>query len=262
MTRVLACDLDGTLLDEHHNIDSKSLKKIKQFCKEEHIFIVATGRLDHDIVYIEKELGFSGQYRMSQNGAIIRNHAGEIIEYKTIDTQSIVQISDFLQGLHLRVEASTADNRYFPSPRAEGAVAEYHDSSIILTNFYQDIKKLHICTFLIFGTEADFAPIREYLKNNLAEKVDGFMTSPVSFEIVAKGINKGWALQKLLEKLYTQKDVSLTAAIGDAENDASMFPIVDQSFVMEHAKAAVKKQAKHVVQTVGQCVDILLLEEE
>ncbi|MGL5043257.1 MAG: HAD-IIB family hydrolase [Culicoidibacterales bacterium] len=258
MNILLACDLDGTLLDHTHQVDSQSLAKIKNFCEEGNTLIIATGRLDHDITFVENHLGFFGLYRISQNGAVVKTQAGEIIVHKAIDEASVNLISDFFAKTDLRVEASTADNRYFPSPRKEGEVGEYYDSSIISARFYEDIKKLPISTFLIFGTPELFIPIRAFIGAHLSQQVDGFMTSPVSFEIVAKGVNKGAAVQDLVTKMAGIQKFDLLAAIGDSENDTSMFPVVDYSFAVSHAKEEIRNQAGHTVPTVGAAIDILM----
>lgn len=258
MPILLACDLDGTLLDEHHEIDRQSLQIMTDFCAAGHTLIIATGRLDHDIVYVEQRIGFSGAFRMSQNGAIIKTHDHEVIFKQHIPQSAIEVLSPFLAQLSLRVEVSTADNRFFPTPRDPQAVAEYADSSIISGRFYADMPKLAICTILIFGTPEAFEPIRQFISGQLETEVDGFMTSPVTFEIVAKGVNKGYALQRLLDQMPKQGHFSTTAAIGDADNDVSMFPVVDESFAMSHAARSVQQRAKHVAGSVGEAIQFLL----
>ena len=74
--KLLVCDLDGTLLDDNGEIDSFSLNEIKDFCERGGNFVICTGRLDQDIEYVEEHLGFKGSYRISQNGAVIKNRQG------------------------------------------------------------------------------------------------------------------------------------------------------------------------------------------
>lgn len=69
-----------------------------------------------------------------------------------------------------------------------------------------------------------------------------------SIEFTNKGVNKANALKKLINVLKLNLDE--VAVAGDSGNDISLFEAFENSFVMEHAPAMVKKKAKTVIKGV------------
>ncbi|MDY0393686.1 HAD hydrolase family protein [Virgibacillus halophilus] len=120
MQKVIICDLDGTLLESNGKVSPDTIKMVQHFHKIGGIFIIATGRLDHDIVYIEEKLGIQGKYRVSQNGAVIKNQFNDVIWNRKMDPNAASRIVKFLRKKKLRVEVSDIKQRYFPSPRGLG----------------------------------------------------------------------------------------------------------------------------------------------
>lgn len=161
MKKLLVCDLDGTLLDQKNNIDNESLNLIKHFIDDGNDFCICTGRLDEDIKYVEKELGVRGAYRISQNGAVIRDINNSLIAFSSIPHKLIKSINQIVFNSGLRVEVSDVNHRYFPSPRDSSQVSEFVDTSIIkqkLSEFTQN-KDFQAVIYLIFGKPDLFTPI-------------------------------------------------------------------------------------------------------
>lgn len=256
MKKILFCDLDGTLLDHKNNIDEFSLKKLKNYIKDGGKLVIATGRLDHDIKEVEEKLGIIGEYRISQNGAVIKDKNDNVILNNTIPKDVVFDIRDYLSTVELRVEASNLTNRYFKSKRPNGEVSEFVDSSIIDENYFEKIgNEINPNIFLIFGDEEKFKPIKENIDLNFSNKVECIMTSPVSLEIFNKESSKGKAIRYILEKEGLKIDDVI--ACGDSDNDVSMFEELNISAALSHSKEIVRKKASHVVESVGDCIESL-----
>ncbi|MEW9677415.1 Cof-type HAD-IIB family hydrolase [Lentibacillus sp. L22] len=250
MTKVIICDLDGTLLRENGQPAPETVEIVRRFIDSGGIFMIATGRLDHDIVYIEEKLGVRGAYRISQNGAVIKNQANEIIWKQEIDVITAIEIVKMLNKKSPRVEISDADHRYFPTPRGTDEVGEFVDQSIVDSSFVAKIGKTIFPTILLtFG--GNFENITQYIRANYGQMVDVIMTSPSTLEILSKGVSKGAALEKILQKLPMIGEV---CAIGDSENDISMFEIADYAYAISTGKANVQQAADEVYPTVDDCI--------
>src|SRR5699024_10897584 len=94
MKKIVVCDLDGTLLDEQNNVIPGTKELIQSFIDDCGIFIIATGRLDHDIVYVEEYLGIKSDYRISQIGAVIKDSINNVILKSEIDSEIFKKIGN------------------------------------------------------------------------------------------------------------------------------------------------------------------------
>lgn len=253
---ILVCDLDGTLLNESGQVDKTSLENLRRFCQDGGHFIVCTGRMDSDIKYIEEQLGFSGEFRISQNGAVIKNKKNETIFLETIPEKYISIINQAVFSKPLRTEVSDEVHRHFPSPRNPENVAEFVDSSLIIEDLPSYVLKGAISPtiYLTFGESQVFNQIKEDINNNLgAGKVNIVQTSPSSLEIFSSHVSKGEAVKKIKKQLAI--DSKNLYIVGDAESDISMFSLSNYSYAVQNAEEEIREKANYYVPTVGDVVD-------
>lgn len=232
MKKLLVCDLDGTLLDAHNQIDDASLAQLKGYVQAGNEFVVCTGRLDEDIKYVERQIGVAGAYRISQNGAVVRDQAGDLVSQATIPHALVPMINGIVFDQGLRVEVSDINHRYFPSPRDPSQVAEFVDTSIVKNDLVGFIEQpsFQPVIYLIFGDTATFQPLIKALKAALGNQVNVQQTSPSSLEIFSPQASKGQAVQALIEQ--RQFDPKQVYVAGDAENDTTMFGLTPNSFAV------------------------------
>lgn len=257
MTKVLICDLDGTLLDKNNEISLESMKKVQSFSNSGGIFIIATGRLDHDIVYVEKQLGVQGDYRISQNGAVITNKGGTVVFKDEINSYVAKGIMEILDERNERVEVNDAIRRYFSSPRPMGGVAEFVDSAVIDPQLSKEVGDSLIPTsFLIFGKKLGFKEIKTAISKKYDNIVNCVETSDSSLEIMSKNVSKGIAVRKIMKEMnILTKDVYV---IGDSENDISMFEAAGYSFAIDGTSEKVKQKADEIQKTVADCIEVVM----
>ena len=217
--------------------------------------MICTGRMDTDIQYIEKKLGFKSEFRISQNGAVIYDQQEQLI-YETIPAQYIPTLNQIIFGMGLRTEVSNVTNRLFPSPRNPEDVAEFVDSSIViedLSNFILNQEKSPTI-YLTFGEEAQFKEIRKKIEKALGkEAVNIVMTSPSSLEVFSKKVSKGIAVEKVMKQLQMQRENTYIA--GDAQSDIPMFLVTPHSYAVQNAEPEVRAQAAFYVEKVAKVVD-------
>ena len=237
--KLFICDLDGVLVRNNGNIRSEDIENIRTFIHKGGDFIICTGRLDQDIKYIEEKIGVQGKFRISQNGAVIKNNKDEIVFHKKIDQKYIPIIHKIVSKQEVRTEINNVDNRYFPSPRASEEVAEFVDTSIVEEDLFNYASEnLEPTIYLNFGTYKAFKEIKEQIEEKVGNKVTVTQTSPTSLEIFSNEASKGKALKYVADQLGFKKDEIIVA--GDAESDLTMFPYAGVSF-------AVSKEAGEIV---------------
>lgn len=258
MKKLLVCDLDGTLLDENNHIDNRSLTLLKKYITSGNDFCICTGRLDEDVKYVEKLLGVSGEYRISQNGAVVYNRNNEVVSAETIPDKLLPMINNIVFNQGLRVEVSTIANRYFPSPRDPSQVAEFIDTSIVKPELESAVLRsdFHAVTYLIFGDEASFQPLVKRFKEELGGLVNVQQTSPSSLEIFSPNVSKGIAVKDLIKRQgYSSNQVYVA---GDAGNDIAMFSLTPHSFAVGHlANDDTIAAANYHVNNIGDLIEMM-----
>jgi HAD superfamily hydrolase (TIGR01484 family) len=72
-------DMDGTLLNEHHQLSPLTVRVLSELRERGHRLVVATGRHFMDVRPYLKQLG-GGIAAITCNGALIHNAEGELIQ--------------------------------------------------------------------------------------------------------------------------------------------------------------------------------------
>lgn len=222
MNKVLCFDLDGTLIDDKNEVigAENTIKELKSLQDMGYKLVITTGRLEHDIYYINNRYHLNLDYSISQNGAVV-NKNNELIA-KLLDKGEAVSIYKYLKTTGLRVELNTVSNRYWHTDRDPDFPKEYYDSSNIVSDFNDVIKYQPIILFLVIGENDKISEVQKYINSNY-HKVKAVKTSNTSLEIMSKGTSKGTTVVEMFP------DASIFS-IGDSENDFSMFELSKKSY--------------------------------
>ncbi len=248
-------DVDGTLL-QNHSVSPSTIAKIKEFVSKGNKFYYATGRVDADIKLLEEKISIYADYRISQNGAVIKNRENKTVYSKVLSKNIIPQLVDYLYAIKgVTIEVTTVDDRYSNSERKISHNYEFTAPVIIDKNIIQKIVNLDCTLFLILSDDYKIlAEAQKKINIMFPEYAYAIETSPGCMEVLPLGASKGTAIEFLQQK-YKLDNRSIIVA-GDSYNDVSMFnKYHENSFVMSGAPIAVKQQAKNVVDNVGQVIE-------
>lgn len=240
MIKLVVTDMDGTLLDDNHEINESfwgTLDKLKgkniQFC-------VASGRQYHNL--LEKFRGHeNGLIFIAENGTIIMKDHVELFS-KCLDNEGIedfVEISRKLPEVY--VVLCGKKSAYIES-KNEDFIKEvgkyYHHYEVVedVMEIKDDILKIALFNFE--NSEKEIYP--HYKK--FEEKYKVVVSGKTWVDIMDKEINKGVALNKLKEKLNITSENVL--AFGDYLNDYEMMMEANLSYAMKNAHPELKKVAK------------------
>lgn len=249
MIKLIASDLDGTLLNKDHITDTRILSAIDEVIDKGVIFVVATGRSMQGN-QVEQLFSDRGIYIISSNGALIKNKEGESIYEQPVCPKFITDTLthfphmtfDFV-GLHdTWINCSQEDYRnsldtlnHTPESIERFIHGKYYNQSL------EEILKHKIIKVNAKKREGD----------NFQKHIDRYeqvVNRPFSntiYEITDHTVNKAAAIKILCDHLGIQDDE--VAVFGDGGNDIEMLRYYQHSYTVENAVADAKEAATHLL---------------
>lgn len=270
MIKLIASDMDGTLLNSRHEIDDESVKAIKRAEEAGIVFAISTGREYDNVEPFLKKHNIRCQCVL-MNGAEYRDEDGNIVEVINIDTDVASEIIDILNRdkVSARIFTNkgvyTSDTReealkemtyrtmsFNPQMTVEEATEEAKKQPYFLQLKYID----NMDEFLKSGIEIrKFVAFHKDIEliDNMKKEIGKFKGIAVSssfkdnIEITHMTAQKGIILAKVAQKMGF--DRSEVMVLGDSFNDYSMFEVFEESVAMENAVPEIKQIAKYVTDT-------------
>jgi len=269
MIKLIASDMDGTLLNHNHKIPKENVKLIN-FAKNQGIeFVVATGRAYYEALPALNEENISCDV-ISFNGGIVYDKNGNIISITPMVPKDLYYTIEILKSFDISYQLYTKNTIYTRS--IETDINAYID--LIKSNGYEpDVEHLRaeaqqkldlgyiteVDNIELYLNEEENPPIKIIAISNdisklenatklLSENTNISVTSSGAnnVEIMHKNATKGEALKEIA-KIYGI-NLENTVAIGDNLNDQAMLDIVRYSVAMKNGNTILKEQAKYVTE--------------
>ena len=125
MIKIIASDMDGTLLNSKHEIHKENIKAIKKAHGLGVKTVISTGREYESVKPLLDEAGLRCQCVL-MNGAEYRDEEGNIIEKINIEKSKATQITDVLQSGGVRGELFTNKGLYSINTKEEALQGMVH----------------------------------------------------------------------------------------------------------------------------------------
>ena len=269
MIKLIASDMDGTLLNSNHKIPQNNVELIKFAQKNGIEFVVATGRAYYEALPSLNNENIKCDV-ISFNGGIIYDKNGNIINITPMKLKDLYYTIEILKSLDISYQLYTKNTIYTKS--IETDITAYID--LIRANG-EEPNEQHLRqeakNRLALGHITEVDNIELYLnqKDNPAIKVIGISndleklkhatellsgndnisvtsSGANNVEIMDKKATKGEAL-KIVADIH---DINLknAIAIGDNLNDQAMLDIVEYSIAMKNGNKELQKNAKFITE--------------
>lgn len=266
MIKLIASDMDGTLLNDEHTISEENIKAIKIAEERGCHFTIVTGRDYSGVKNFFQEFDLKCECILS-NGAEYRDINGDVIERITIDNDTVRKIVQVMMEANVAIEMFTEDGMIIINEDIykESLLQRFRrynkgktDLEIIeiARNMYDTWKpemikdvegfldsNTDILKIMTYHEDAQYIKeLKEKLKN--IEGVAVASTFANDIEISNIQAQKGLILAKVIEKMGIKKEEVIV--FGDSFNDYSMFTEFENSFAMENAIPEIKEIAKYI----------------
>lgn len=252
--KLIAVDLDGTLLSSNNSILPETQKALKQAIDSGIQVVLATGRPLSGVMQFNQELGLAGdkQYNIVFNGAVIQNLAGKVLMNQEMNYHDFTNMRRLQRLAHVNLHFETPEC-FWTCDRELGvnlSVNAAMTKNIIKVRKAEEIPQDFTFNKVGFSETDDVEEV-EKLWNNIPEwafaKYDVVRSFSSNIEINIKDASKGNALINLADRLKIAP--SQVMVFGDQGNDISMF--LNPSFkkvAMGNAIEMIKDNADYITE--------------
>lgn len=257
MIRLVAVDMDGTLLNSKKQVPQENIEAIKEYKKKGIIFAFCTGRVMNEIELVSDELP-DVDYAITCNGSLVfdisdrKNH--KLIYGHTISMEEVRKIYEYAKKIgvkmmfEIQADGVVYASRYCIEHPEEYGI-EYIKDLVKKTRVpVEDIEKY------IYEREEDAGKLNIFFPDAATRfkaleelqklDYDCAYSEPANIDINQKGSDKGKGLKMLMKHLDIKAEEVL--AIGDNFNDLEFLQTTPNSVAMANAPDEVKKYANYI----------------
>lgn len=272
MYKLVAVDLDGTMLNQYGMVTENTKRVIKNTIQKGIDVIIASGRPIDSIKTIAKEIG-SEKYFIAGNGALIYDiQKDEIIYDKFLPKQKVLEIINICEENSISYNVYTDQTilatglkynvLYYQKENLKKEESKQTKISIV-DNLYEYVRDKKEDKFLKMTICDDNKTVFQSIIRKLRQ-IEGIEVLDVSHmsrktikqgteeivieyyytEITVQNVDKWYAIQYLMEKLKITKEEVI--AIGDNVNDKKMIEEAGLGVVMEGSTPEINGIANYI----------------
>lgn len=245
MYRIIAVDLDGTLLTSENKITKYTKEIIQILIQKKFYFVFASGRHYIDIMKIKDSLKIN-IFIISSNGSKIYNLDNNLIFSDNLDENIASKLCRIkYSDKEIITQVYQNDQWYINNNKVENNFCSLL-SSLQYKYFYPDDLNFKNIS-KIFFTSRNFQKLhilKRKIINFYGNKVHVNFSIPGCLEIVSGTTSKGYGL-KLIANLL---GVSLKncIAFGDGMNDQDMLKVAGKAYIMKNSDPHLKIALPHL----------------
>ena len=252
--KLIITDIDGTILDKNHQIDSY-LPELMPILKQKEIpFVLASARSPLGIAPISRKLGISDFPIACYNGALI-SKGDEVLSQYSIDKKELAFLHDFLKREFPTVSINVYSGQdWFVNTldkwvEIEAQITGESPKVTSLADFLQEEKNL-IHKLLLIDNAATIQKLQKTLSSIDFPQTDFYLSKDNYLEVTHNQVSKKQALLELAN--YYQLSLTEIMSIGDNYNDIPMIETAGLGVAMGNAPTDVKVCANKVTDSNDQ----------
>lgn len=243
MIKLIASDLDGTLLGEDSSLHDEFYEVFEIIKQKNIIFAVATGRQYHSVTKKFNDIGDDIMY-IAHNGTFVMYNNEEVL-VNSLQYDDVVELVKHSRKIN---------NVYIVLSGKKSAYIEKNDNEDFMKECLEffpvhikvdDLTKVddEILTIHLYDLEGAVNHSIKYFEE-YKDKVQICAGTESWLDLLPKEINKGVAIKKIQEKLGISYEE--TMVFGDYLNDLEMMESGYYSYAMENGHEELKKAARFI----------------
>ena len=251
--KVIATDMDGTLLDPRGQLDLPRLEKILDKLDHRGVrFVIATGNEVHRMRQLLEHLADRVVLVVANGARIFENN--ELLQAQTWDDAMVDRALGHFKGRECQDQfVVTAMNGGFVKKGTVFTELDKFMTPEMIEKLYQRMNFVDEFDPNLFGGVLKMSMVvgeerSESVLQEINDLFDGHVRAVSSgygcIDILQDRIHKAWGLVELLKRWNLKPEQIM--AFGDSENDIEMLELAGISYAMENAEEAVKRVATKV----------------
>lgn len=260
--RLLAIDLDGTLLSSNHQVSEENISAIQKAMEMGLSVVLVSARPPFGMRMVLDNIDLDGPI-IAYNGAYVTDiRSGEVYIDQPISKADTLSAIEVIRKYNLYVGYYAGMEWY-----VEKVCEEMHWERLALKRYPHvtdvtdpSVAEAHKMIVIDLKDMERLSNAYEHLTEILPH-LNIHYSGPHSFEVTHQKASKGHALEYLGQKMKISSDQMV--AIGDNYNDLEMFSFTGTSVAMGNAPEAVRAAADWIVASndhhgVAQAIDSIL----
>lgn len=246
--RLLALDMDGTLLTSDKRISPRTLQALREASARGTTIALSTGRAINELTEYRDDIKGAVRYAsLVSGGHVCDLDTGQTIAVRPLDTETALVVAR--QGLaenamvHLLTSSTTAATKRDVDRMDEVGMGVYRSMYLKICTYVDDVLEYieghpgEICKINLYHTSQES---RQRTFDRLRE-LDAHMVlaEQAGLEFTPTGIDKARGLALLCDHLGCS--LSECVAVGDAFNDIEVLQVAGLSVAMGNADEAVRE---------------------
>lgn len=250
MIKMIATDIDGTILKPDFEFSQKLKQCIKSLTSKGIKVVLVTGRMHKATTYIADELGIKTPIVSYQGGMIKDNCQNGKVHYrKDLSPDKAKEIIKWAKDNNIHINLYMDDVLYVE--KDDETIKKYTDARFIeykVCPFNSlEIKNVNKILAIKYGDAQTVTGWVEYLKEHYPDLYI-VKSTPYFCEISNKDARKSCAVEYLCKEWGINKDEVL--AIGDQDNDIELLKSGGVKVAMGNATEELKSCADYITDTV------------
>ncbi len=239
--RIVASDLDGTLLAPNHQLSDFSKQTLKELHDKGYTFIFATGRHHVDVAGIREIAGIPA-YMITSNGARVHDQNDQLMYSKNVPEELVQPVIDVIRH-DPEIYIHLYQDEQWLMDRDDEELAKFHsESGFTYTRFNASNAPTNgIAKVFFTHPKHDHEHLVQYenqLREKFGDQLNIAFSTPWCLEVMAADVSKGDALDAVAKSLGFSLENCI--AFGDGMNDVEMLSMAGKGLVMGTSHHKVK----------------------
>ncbi|MHB9128517.1 MAG: Cof-type HAD-IIB family hydrolase, partial [Candidatus Humimicrobiaceae bacterium] len=220
MYKLLATDVDGTLLDSSSKLTELNKKALLDCIASGINVIIATGKSINSTLFIIEELGLKGP-QITHGGAVIITPERKVINSVKIPAKLYLDVVQKVREKGYELVVATVDSKIYCQEYSKhmdniAAIGEkINKADDLKSDYFRD----NAVSITIPINESD--PMDLFMRTTYKDKLQIVRSGEYFFDILSFDSSKGIALTSLINELGIKKEE--VVSFGDSHNDISLF---------------------------------------
>ncbi|AWA99063.1 MULTISPECIES: Cof-type HAD-IIB family hydrolase [Vibrio] len=240
ITKIVASDLDGTLLAPNHQLSAYSKETLKALHEQGYTFVFATGRHHVDVASIRRTVGIPA-YMITSNGARVHDQNDQEMYSQNVPEDLVQSVIDTIKT-DPEILIHMYQNDDWLLNKDDDELREFHEE-FTYKLYDQDNAPTDGIAKIFFTHPAKdhdhLVTFETKLREQFGDQLNIAFSTPWCLEVMSAGVSKGDALKAVAESIGLT--LENTIAFGDGMNDVEMLSMAGKGLVMGTSHEKVMK---------------------